>query len=88
MVVGSIWCRFGDFTDLRHDTAMHDGVHGRIVPIGKPDRLLAAIEAAFAQRSETAAMAERARERVEGVLSFESRVRRVEAIYEEVAGHA
>ena len=67
---------------------MHDGVHGRIVPIGKPDRLLAAIEAAFAQRSETAAMAERARERVEGVLSFESRVRRVEAIYEEVAGHA
>lgn len=67
---------------------MHDGVHGRIVPIGKPDRLLAAIEAAFAQRSETAAMTGRARERVEGVLSFESRVRRVEAIYEEVAGHA
>jgi glycosyltransferase involved in cell wall biosynthesis len=67
---------------------VHDGVHGRIVPMGKADRLLAAIEASFADRSGTRAMAERARRRVEGDLSFEARVRRVESIYEEVAGHA
>ncbi len=67
---------------------VHDGVHGRIVPMGKIDRLLAAIEASFADRSGTRAMAQRARQRVEGDLSFEARVRRVESIYEEVAGHA
>jgi glycosyltransferase involved in cell wall biosynthesis len=67
---------------------VHDGVHGRIVPMGKTDRLLAAIEASFADRSGTRAMAQRARQRVEGDLSFEARVRRVESIYEEVAGHA
>lgn len=67
---------------------VHDGVHGRIVPMGKVDRLLAGIEAAFADGSGTRAMADRARQRVEGDLSFEARVRRVESIYEEVAGHA
>jgi glycosyltransferase involved in cell wall biosynthesis len=67
---------------------VEDGVHGRIVPIGRVDRLLAAIETALAHPSHTRAMAARARQRVEGELSFESRVRRVEAIYQEVAGHA
>jgi glycosyltransferase involved in cell wall biosynthesis len=67
---------------------VQDGVHGRVVPIGSADRLRSAIDAAFANRSETRAMAGRARQRVEGDLSFEARVRRVEAIYQEVAGHA
>jgi glycosyltransferase involved in cell wall biosynthesis len=67
---------------------VEDGVHGRIVPAGSADRLRAAIDAAFANRTETRAMAGRARQRVEGDLSFEARVRKVEAIYQEVAGHA
>lgn len=67
---------------------VHDGVHGRIVPMGKADRLLAGIEAAFADRAATQAMAGRARRRVEGDLSFEARVRRVESIYEEVVRNA
>ena len=67
---------------------VEDGVHGRIVPVGSPTRLRAAIDEAFAHRAETLAMAGRARQRVEGDLSFEARVRRVEAIYQEVAGHA
>jgi glycosyltransferase involved in cell wall biosynthesis len=67
---------------------VEDGVHGRVVPMGSADRLRAAIDAAFANRAATLAMAGRARQRVEGALSFEARVRRVEAIYQEVAGHA
>jgi glycosyltransferase involved in cell wall biosynthesis len=67
---------------------VEDGVHGRVVPVGSADRLRCAIDAAFANRSETRAMAGRARHRVEGDLSFEARVRKVEAIYHEVAGHA
>jgi glycosyltransferase involved in cell wall biosynthesis len=65
-----------------------DGVHGRIIPIGKVDRLIWGLEAALADPHRTRLMAERARTRVEGELSFESRCRRVESIYQEVAGHA
>jgi glycosyltransferase involved in cell wall biosynthesis len=67
---------------------VHDGVHGRIVPIKNSDALFEAIESALADRDRTHVMAERARRRVEGDLSFEARVRRVESIYHEVAGHA
>ncbi len=67
---------------------VHDGVHGRIVPIGRVDRLMNAIEAALLDPTATGRMAARARQRVEGDLSFEARVRRVEDIYQEVAGHA
>jgi glycosyltransferase involved in cell wall biosynthesis len=63
-------------------------VHGRIVPIHDGDRLHDAIEEALRQPDRTRDMSERARRRVEGDLSFEARVRRVEDIYEEVAGHA
>jgi glycosyltransferase involved in cell wall biosynthesis len=67
---------------------IEDGVYGRVVAPGAPDRLRAAIEQAFSHRTDTLAMARRARQRVENELSFESRVRRVESIYQEVAGHA
>jgi glycosyltransferase involved in cell wall biosynthesis len=64
---------------------VRDGQHGRIIPIGRAEALIAAIQAALATPAETRAMAEQARRRVEGELSFETRVRRVEAIYEEMA---
>lgn len=65
-----------------------DGVHGRIVPTGMADRLVEAMEAALASPDATREMASRARLRVEGDLSFESRVQRVEGIYHEVMGDA
>ena len=67
---------------------VHDGEHGRIIPIGKVDLLIHGIEAALADPAATRAMADRARRRVETDLSFEARVRRVEGIYQEVMGHA
>ena len=67
---------------------VEDGVHGCIVPPGNIDRLNGAIESLLADRARATAMAVNARRRVEGELSFESRVRRVEAIYEEIAAHA
>jgi glycosyltransferase involved in cell wall biosynthesis len=65
-----------------------DGEHGRIIPIGKVDRLIDGMEAALLDRVTTRAMADRARARVQGPLSFETRVRRVEGIYSELTGHA
>jgi len=67
---------------------VHDGVHGRIVPIGRVDRLIHAMQEALADANGARKMADRARLRVEGELSFESRVRRVEGIYSEMMGHA
>ena len=65
-----------------------DGVHGRIVPIGAVDRLIWGLQAALADPQRTRQMADGARRRVEGELSFESRCRRLERIYEEMMGHA
>jgi glycosyltransferase involved in cell wall biosynthesis len=65
-----------------------DGVHGRIIPTGKVDRLIWGMQAALADPYRTRHMADRARLRVEGELSFESRCRRLEGIYDEVMGHA
>lgn len=67
---------------------VEDGVHGRIVPVHDGERLHDAIENALCQPDQTRQMTQRARRRVEGELSFESRVRRVEDIYDEIAGHA
>jgi glycosyltransferase involved in cell wall biosynthesis len=67
---------------------LHDGVHGRIVPTGRVDRLIHGMEEALADRGGARKMADRARLRVEGELSFEARVRRVEGIYAEMMGHA
>jgi glycosyltransferase involved in cell wall biosynthesis len=65
---------------------VQDGVHGRIIPIDDVDRLIFGIERALADPATTRTMADRARERVQGDLSFEARVRRVEGIYGEVMG--
>ena len=65
-----------------------DGVHGRIIPVGKVDRLIWGLQAALNDPNRTRLMADRARLRVEGELSFESRCRRLEGIYQEVMGHA
>jgi glycosyltransferase involved in cell wall biosynthesis len=67
---------------------IHDGVHGRIVPVGRIDRLIYAVQEALADVGGARKMADRARLRVEGELSFETRVRRVEGIYAEMMGHA
>ncbi len=67
---------------------VHDGEHGRIIPIGRVDRLIDGIEAALSDFTNTRKMADRARIRVQGELSFETRVRRVEGIYGEVMGAA
>lgn len=67
---------------------VHDGVHGRIIPVGRTDKLMHAINAALLDPAATRRMVTRARQRVEGDLSFESRVRKVEYIYQEVIGHA
>ncbi len=67
---------------------VHDQQHGVIIPIGSVDRLIDGMEQALSNPDRMRRMAERARQRVEGELSFESRVRRVERIYHEVVGHA
>jgi glycosyltransferase involved in cell wall biosynthesis len=64
------------------------GVHGRIVPIGDIGRLIDGINDALLAPDLTRQMTQRARRRVETELSFESRCRRVETIYQELAGHA
>lgn len=63
---------------------VHDGVHGRVVPVGDIDRLINSIEASLTDTGSARTMADRARARVEGELSFASRVRRVEGIYQEM----
>jgi glycosyltransferase involved in cell wall biosynthesis len=65
---------------------IEDGVHGRLVAPGDPDRLAAAIVAALADRTAMAGWAQSARRRIETELSFAARMRRVEAICEELAG--
>jgi glycosyltransferase involved in cell wall biosynthesis len=65
---------------------VHDGVHGRIIPIGRGDKLMRAISAALLDPAATSRMKVRARERVEGDLSFATRVARVEGIYQELVG--
>lgn len=67
---------------------VHDGVHGRIVPIGRVDRLIHGMQEALTDTHSARKMADRARMRVEGELSFEARVRKVEGIYAEMMGHA
>jgi glycosyltransferase involved in cell wall biosynthesis len=67
---------------------VHDGVHGRIIPIGRVDKLTSAISAAMLDPGATRRMMTRARLRVEGDLSFETRVRKIEGIYQELMGPA
>jgi glycosyltransferase involved in cell wall biosynthesis len=65
---------------------IEDGVEGLVVPPGDPVRLREAIESALADREAAARRAAAARARIEGPLSFESRMRAVERIYDELAG--
>ncbi len=64
---------------------IEDGVHGLLVPPGDTARLAKAIEQALARPGQRAAAA---RARVEGPLSFAARMRKVEAIYEELMAPA
>jgi glycosyltransferase involved in cell wall biosynthesis len=61
-----------------------DGVHGRLVPPGRADLLGRAMDEALADRSAMRGWAAAARAQVETELSFETRMRRVEAIYEQL----
>ena len=63
----------------------HDNVHGLMVPPGDPAALADAISRALDQPEQTAFRAAAARRRIEGELSFQTRMRTVEAIYEELA---
>jgi glycosyltransferase involved in cell wall biosynthesis len=64
---------------------IEDGVQGLIVPPGDLVRLREAIERALTDREATAQRAAAARALVEGPLSFEARMRAVEAVYEELS---
>ena len=67
---------------------VRDGVDGRIVPTGRPDLLIDNVVRALENPAATTAMAQEARARVEGELSFETRVRRIERIYSEMVPRA
>jgi glycosyltransferase involved in cell wall biosynthesis len=67
---------------------VRDGVDGRIVPIGRVDLLIRDVTRALEDPAGTTAMAQQARLRVEGELSFETRVRRIEGIYSEMVRRA
>ena len=63
---------------------VRNGMDGRIVPIGRVDLLTKEVTRALEDPAGTTAMARQARLRVEGELSFENRVRRIEGIYAEM----
>ena len=65
-----------------------DGQHGRIVSSGGLDALVAAMRQTLTRPTEARTMVAAARRRVETELSFETRARRVESIYHELAAHA
>jgi glycosyltransferase involved in cell wall biosynthesis len=65
---------------------LSDGVDGIIVPTGRLDTLIGAIQTVLEHPAEARIRAKAARARVETDLAFETRMRRVEAIYEELVG--
>jgi glycosyltransferase involved in cell wall biosynthesis len=66
------------------EQVMHD-LHGLVIPPGDVPRLRAAIESVLTNPSAAATRAAAARQRVEESLSFAARVRKIEAIYDELA---
>ena len=62
-----------------------DGVHGLIIPKLDVDAILNGMRTVLADPAAAAARVRAARERVEGDLSFATRMRRVEAIYDTLA---
>jgi glycosyltransferase involved in cell wall biosynthesis len=67
---------------------IRDGIDGRIVPVGRVDLLIKEVTRALEDPAGMTAMAQQARSRVEGELSFETRVRRIEGIYSEMVRRA
>ena len=63
-----------------------DAIHGLLVPRRDPARLASAIAATLDDAPATRGRVAAARRRVEDELSFDTRMRRVEAIYESLAG--
>ena len=63
---------------------VHEGVHGLLVPPRDVQALAAAIERTLADPEKTAERVRAARARVETELSFETRMQKVEAVYEEL----
>jgi glycosyltransferase involved in cell wall biosynthesis len=61
-----------------------DNVHGLLVPADDVDALVQAMERTLADRTAAAQRVQAARRRVEGELSFATRMRTVEATYEEL----
>lgn len=67
---------------------IEDGTHGLLIPPADAAALAAALERVLADPAATARRRRAARARVEGELSFDARMRAVEAIYGELlAGH-
>jgi glycosyltransferase involved in cell wall biosynthesis len=63
---------------------LHDGIHGVVVPCDDGDALTRAIAGALDDPAAARTRAAAARQRVETDLSFETRTRKVEAIYDEL----
>jgi glycosyltransferase involved in cell wall biosynthesis len=63
---------------------VRDGQDGLVVPVNDVPTLVAAMRRALASPAETAARVASARARIEGELSFERRMQRLEAIYDEL----
>lgn len=61
---------------------IENGVHGLLIPAGKPEALIDAIRRALADWPATLARRDAARARVEAELSFTRRMARVEAVYD------
>ena len=64
-----------------------DEVHGLLTPRRDPDALARAVTRTLAERSATVRRVAAARARIEGELSFETRMRAVELIYEELVAN-
>jgi len=69
------------------ELARHE-VEGLLVPPGDADAMVRAVRRALDEPEATARRAAAARARVEGELSFEARMRAVEAVYEDLAAAA
>lgn len=60
------------------------GVHARLVPVGEPEPLVAAIRDSLEQAATTAGQVEAARQRIENELGFANRNRRLESVYRDL----